>query len=97
MKNTAISSAAAALGRVRSEAKTAAARQNGQLGGRPESKFFVVAAPGDYGDRDIVYSSHATLAAAKNAAGKGFVVRAGGLTKGKTWLRVYEETYPVAS
>jgi hypothetical protein len=30
-----ISSAAAALGSVRSEAKTAAARQNGQLGGRP--------------------------------------------------------------
>ncbi len=35
MKNTAISSAAAALGSVKSEAKTAAARKNGKLGGRP--------------------------------------------------------------
>lgn len=37
MKNTAISKAAAALGRVSSPAKTAAARQNGKLGGRPTS------------------------------------------------------------
>ena len=35
-KTSSISSAAAALGSVRSPAKTAAARQNGQLGGRPK-------------------------------------------------------------
>lgn len=35
MKNTAISKAAAALGRVSSPAKTAAARENGKQGGRP--------------------------------------------------------------
>lgn len=34
-----ISSAAAALGSVRSKAKTVAARQNGQLGGRPRERF----------------------------------------------------------
>lgn len=60
--------------------------------------FFVVPAPGRYGDRDRVYSSHATLSAAQKAAGVGlgYVVRAGDKRKGDTWLRVYEETYPVA-
>lgn len=52
MKNTAISSAAAALGRVSSAAKTAAARQNGQLGGRPaQPKVDIYDADETHGDR----------------------------------------------
>ncbi len=62
----------------------------------PSRRYFVVAAPGHYGDRDRVYSSHATLAAAKLAAGTGYVVRVGDKRKGDEWLRAYEQTYPEA-
>jgi hypothetical protein len=46
--------------------------------------------------RARVASLQATLAAARKAAGPGYVVRVGALRKGDEWLRVYEETYPVA-
>lgn len=58
--------------------------------------FFVVPAPGHYGDTARVFSSHRSLAAALKAAGPGYVVRKGHLRKGYKWLRVYEQTYPVA-
>jgi hypothetical protein len=61
------------------------------------ARYFVVSAPGHYGDRSRVWSSHRTLKAAKKAAsGGGLCVRKGSLTKGDEWLRVYEETYPMA-
>lgn len=60
------------------------------------ASYFVVPAPGHYGDRAKVWSSHRSLAAARKAAGPGYVVRKGELRKGANWLRVYEEIYPVA-
>lgn len=60
------------------------------------NSYFVVPAPGHYGDRARVYSGHRTLAAAKKAARQGGIVRVGNKGKGDEWLRVYEETYPVA-
>lgn len=63
----------------------------------PATNFFVVPAPGHYGDRAVVMSSHATLAAARRAAGRGYVARVGSLTKGSTWLRAWESVCPVAS
>lgn len=60
------------------------------------TSFFVVPAPGHYGNRARVLSSHCSLAAARKAAGHGYVVRSGELRKGAEWLRVYEQTYPVA-
>jgi hypothetical protein len=60
------------------------------------TKFFLVPAPGHYGDRARVVSSHATLDAARKRAKKGMVVRTGRKVKGDLWLRVYEQTYPIA-
>ena len=62
-----------------------------------ETKFFVVPAPGHYGDRARVYSSHTTIGAARKATKKseGVVIRAGSKRKGDVWLRVYEESYLV--
>lgn len=66
------------------------------------TRYFVVDAPGHYGDVTRVWSSHHTLPAALKAArpiGSGshrYVVREGGLRKGDPFLRVYEETYPIA-
>lgn len=61
------------------------------------TQYFVVPAPGHYGDRATVLSSHATLKAAIRAAGAGYSVRVGDKRKGDVWLRVYEESYPMAS
>lgn len=61
------------------------------------SRFFVVPAPGHYGDRATVISSHRTLAAAKKAAGRGYVVRVGALKKGDEWTRASEAIYPIAT
>lgn len=58
--------------------------------------YFVVPAPGHYGDRARVISSHATLSAARRAAGAGYVVRVGALTKGAEWLSSSESVYPLA-
>lgn len=58
--------------------------------------YFVTPAPGHYGDRARVISSHASLAAAKKAAGKGYVVREGDKRKGDEWTRAAESIYPVA-
>lgn len=56
------------------------------------SLFIVVPAPGHYGDRTMVLSSHRTLAAAKRAAsGKNWAVYEGYEKKGAEWLRVYEQ------
>lgn len=59
-------------------------------------RFFVVPSPGRYGDKARVYSAHRTIEAARKAAGETGVVRVGDKAKGETWLRVYEETYPLA-
>lgn len=59
------------------------------------TKYFIVEAPGTYGDRGHIWSSHRTLAAAKKNCGTGSVVRAGSLKRGDKWLRVYEQTYPI--
>lgn len=61
-----------------------------------ETKYFLVPAPGYYGDVAWVLSSHRTLAAARKAETQSSVVRIGNKKKGEKWLRVYEETYPVA-
>lgn len=61
-----------------------------------QTTHFVVPAPGHYGDRARVVSSHRSLAAAKRAAGAGYVVREGSLVKGSEWLRSSEAIYPVA-
>ncbi|HEX6991911.1 MAG TPA: hypothetical protein VF151_08490 [Gemmatimonadales bacterium] len=54
--------------------------------------YIVVPAPGYYGDRTRVISSHRTLdAALKAARGKGWAVYEGNETKGDEWLRVYEQ------
>lgn len=45
MKDNFISAAAAALGRIKSEAKAAASRENGKKGGRP-GKTYTVREPG---------------------------------------------------
>jgi hypothetical protein len=54
--------------------------------------YIVVPAPGHYGDRTRVMSSHRTLRAALRAAGPGYVVRASSASKGDTFLRCYEQT-----
>ena len=61
------------------------------------TNFFVVPAPGHYGDRARVYSGHVTIEAARKAAKKttGVVVRIGAKVRGDLWLRIYEDTCPV--
>lgn len=65
------------------------------------NNFVVVPAPGHYGDRTTVISSHSTAEAARKAAatasGSVFraVAREATKRKGDEWLRVYEETSPV--
>lgn len=64
-------------------------------------RYFIVAAPGYYGDdRTRVLSSHATLAAARREAAScrrlfafPVVIREGAKRAGEEWFRVYEETY----
>ena len=56
------------------------------------TRYIVVPAPGHYGDRTRVISSHHTAAAAiRAAAGKSWAVYEGDETKGEEWLRVYEQ------
>ncbi len=59
-----------------------------------DTKYIVVPAPGHYGDRAVVLSSHRTAKAALRAAGKwsGLCVRESSLVKGDAFLRVYEQT-----
>lgn len=67
--------------------------------------YFVAPAPGCYGDRTTVLSSHHTLEAARRAAGRGVTVPGGGrfwnavrkghLRKGDTLYRVDEPQYPI--
>ena len=61
------------------------------------TSYFVVPAPGHYGDRARVTSSHRTLEAARRAAGSGYVVRTGALVRGDEWLRSSESVYPIAA
>jgi hypothetical protein len=61
-----------------------------------ETKYFVVPAPGHYGDATHVLSSHATREAARKAAGSGYVVREGALRKGARFVRADEAHHPVA-
>ena len=57
-----------------------------------ETKYFLVAAPGYYGDRTRVISSHRTLDAARRAArGLNAAIYAGEQKRGSEWLRVYEQ------
>lgn len=62
--------------------------------------YVIVPAPGHYGDSDRVYSAHSSAASARRAlrkAGHRFVCRESYLHRGDKWLRVYEETSPIAS
>lgn len=64
--------------------------------------YVVVPAPGNYGDATTVMSAHRTAEAARRAAKRATggpfraVARASALVRGATWLRVYEETSPIA-
>lgn len=67
-------------------------------------EYFLVPAPGQYGDVATVLSGHQTMAAAKRAARSwrgvfpaGVVIRIGRLTKGNQMGRSSECHYPVAS
>lgn len=62
------------------------------------ARFIIVPAPGHYGDRAYVYSSHATLEGARRAVGgsAALCIREGSLREGAAWLRVYEEAHPLA-
>lgn len=61
-----------------------------------KTNFFVVAAPGHYGDTTRVMSAHRTVdAARKMAGGGGWVVRVGSLRKGDTFRRASESFYPM--
>ena len=57
--------------------------------------YFVVAAPGHYGDRTRVVSSHRTLTGAKKNATAGYVVREGEVAKGAEFTRSDEQVYPI--
>ena len=59
-------------------------------------RYFVVPAPGYYGDEAEVRSSHSTVTAARKAAGQTGCVRVGYKRKGELWLRIWEEQYPIA-
>ena len=57
-----------------------------------DTKYFLVAAPGYYGDRTRVISSHRTLDAARRAArGLNAAIYAGEQKRGSECLRVYEQ------
>jgi hypothetical protein len=58
--------------------------------------YFITSAPGYYGDRSVVVSSHKTLrsAQAAAAAAKGLAIYAGDKRRGEEWLRVYEQHFP---
>lgn len=62
---------------------------------KTETAYFVVPAPGHYGDRARVVSAHKSLDAARRAAKGGYVVREGAKVKGDEWLRSSESVYPV--
>lgn len=57
-------------------------------------KYFVVPAPGRYGDKCRVVSSHVTAARAILSATSGYVVRVGSKTKGDVFYRSEEIIYP---
>lgn len=60
-------------------------------------RYFIVSAPGHYGDSTLVFSSHGSLAAARRAASGGaLVVREGALAKGDRLYRSAEGIYPIA-
>lgn len=61
------------------------------------TQYFVVPAPGYYGDTDRVRSSHRTLRAARRQLRRGLEVREGRFARGDRWLRVYAETYPLVA
>lgn len=58
-----------------------------------KTAYFVVPAPGHYGDETRVISSHKSLAAAKRASGCGYVVREGSLKKGAAFRSSAESIY----
>ena len=57
-----------------------------------DTNYIVVSAPGHYGNRTVVLSSHRTARAALRNAGRCYVVRESALVKGDTFLRCYEQT-----
>jgi hypothetical protein len=62
-----------------------------------KAQYFVVPAPGHYGDKARVLSSHSTAAAAKKAAKQGLIARVGAKRKGDEWLRSSEDIYPAVA
>lgn len=57
------------------------------------TSYFVVAAPGHYGDKTRVQSAHQTLADAHKKRGPGECVREGALEKGAVFLKSAEHVY----
>ena len=60
----------------------------------PMTNYFIISAPGHYGDRTRVISSRGTLKAARKARGAGECVREGALKKGAVFFRSAESVYP---
>lgn len=65
------------------------------------TRYFVCPAPGYYGDRVRVLSSHRTIEAARRAAIGGthihYVVRAGHLKKGDWFNSPWDHFYPIVT
>jgi hypothetical protein len=61
--------------------------------------YFIVEAPGHYGDRSKVLSCHNTASEAKRSMGrnKRLCVRKGCMLPGDLWLRAYEQFYPIVT
>lgn len=62
---------------------------------REQTRYFVVPAPGHYGDTARVVGSYRSYREARRLATRGWVVRLGSPARGDEWLRVYEMAYPI--
>jgi hypothetical protein len=62
------------------------------------TRYFVVDAPGYYGDSGRVYGDYDSVAAALKAwPSPSVVVREGTLEKGDVWTRSQEQHYPIVA
>lgn len=61
-------------------------------------RYYIVPAPGHYGDRSRVVSDHATVDEARRAArGQNVDIYLGTMRAGQEWLRCYESPADVAA
>ena len=86
--NKNISTAAALMGAAKSAAKTAAARANGALGGRPPHRWFILHRTGG-----VWSSMEGDLAAAKAACAASNAYDEGGTTEIQAGFATREECY----